>query len=121
MTFIGFQVNKKERDELVQITRDMAAHGFRNPQTGQEVRFLPPGAGVGTLVKIATSEYIRYFNSLRNGVPAPKPTETEVTQVAAAAVQRSMAIRQATVRQEQQQQYLTEQVAERPVLPPGEQ
>ena len=67
MTFIGFGVNKKEREELLEITRQMALQTFRHPVTGQPIQFLPPGAGLGTLVKVATSEYIRYFNALKDG------------------------------------------------------
>ena len=71
---------------------------FRHLQTGQAIRFLPPDSGIGKLVKVAVSEYIRYFNALKQGaLPQPQTTKEQVTQVAAAAIQRSMAMRQTTM------------------------
>jgi hypothetical protein len=64
---------------------------FRHPQTGQAIRFLSPDSWIGTLVKVAVSEYIRYFNVLKQGaLPQTKATKEQVAQVAAAAIQRSM-------------------------------
>ena len=55
----------------------------RHPQTGQAIRFLPPDSGIGTLVKVAVSEYIRYFNALKQGaLPQPQATKEQVAQVA---------------------------------------
>ena len=55
---------------------------FRHPQTGQAIRFLPPDSGIGTLVKVAVSEYIRYFNALKQGaLPQPQATKEQVAQV----------------------------------------
>ena len=89
---------------------------FKHPATGQGIQFLPPGSGLGTLVKIATSEYIRYFNALKEGAKPraqvqtspqqqprllqqqssqqpPPPREQTATIVAQQAVARSVAIR----------------------------
>jgi hypothetical protein len=60
---------------------------FRHPQTGQAIRFLPPDSGIGTLVKVTISEYIRYFNALKQGaLPQPQATKEQVAQVAPAAI-----------------------------------
>ena len=98
MTIIGFTVNKKEREELTAIAYEMSSITLRHPVTGQAIQFLPPGSGTGNLVKVSVSEYIRYFNALKNGQisaqqqhqhqQAPKDT---VAAVAQQAVQRSMA------------------------------
>ena len=59
---------------------------------------MPPDGGIGTLVKVAVSEYIRYFNALKQGaLPQPQATKEQVAQVAAAAIQRSMVMRQTTM------------------------
>ena len=72
--------------------------GISDPQTGQGIRFLPPDSGIGTLVKVAVSEYVRYFNALKQGaLPQLQATKEQVTQVAAAAIQRSMVTRQMTM------------------------
>ena len=81
MIVVGFSVNKKEREELMQMARTAE---FRHPQTGQAIRFLPPDSWIGTLVKVAVSEYIRYFNALKQGAPPqPQATKEQVAQVAA--------------------------------------
>ena len=71
---------------------------FRHPQTGQAIRFLPLDSGIVTLVKDAVSEYIRYFNAFKQGaLPQPQATKEQVAQVAAAAIQRSIVMRQTTM------------------------
>ena len=62
------------------------------------IRFLPPDSGIGTLVKVAISEYMSYFNALKQGaLPQPQATKEQVTQLAAAAIQRSMVMSQTTM------------------------
>jgi hypothetical protein len=59
---------------------------FRHPLTGQAIRFFPPDSGIGTLLKVAVSEYIRYFNALKQrALPQPQATKEQVTHVTAAA------------------------------------
>ena len=49
------------------VHKSLATVEFWHPQTGQAMPFLPPDSGTGTLVKVAVSEYIMYFNALKQG------------------------------------------------------
>jgi len=90
VTVIGFEVSKKERAALVAITADMCTRKFPHPQDpSQFVTFLPPGAGVGTLVKTAVEQYVAYFTAV-------KQNQVNQAKYAQAAIEHSQKIRRAS-------------------------
>jgi hypothetical protein len=105
MAVIGFDVTKQQKQILKDIVREMCLTQFAHPQdTAQFVTFLPPGAGLGTLVKVAVEQYVEYFKKVKAESlaraqqkydnPVPKmPLNAE--ELAQAAVTRSETIRHA--------------------------
>lgn len=61
-SIIGFKVTKQERDAYLQVAKTMAATRLPHPELpGQVITFLPQGAGLGKLVRIAFEQYLLYF------------------------------------------------------------
>ena len=66
MPVIGMTVNKRQKEELKAIVREMCLTQFAHPQDPNILStFLPPGAGVGTLVQVAVEQYVTYFRRLK--------------------------------------------------------
>jgi uncharacterized protein YjbI with pentapeptide repeats len=58
MPVIGMTVNKRQKEELKAIVRETCLTQFAHPQDPNILStFLPPGAGVGTLVQVAVEQY----------------------------------------------------------------
>jgi hypothetical protein len=66
MPIIGMTVNKRQKEELKAIVRVMCLTQFAHPQDPNILStFLPPGAGIGTLVQVAVEQYVTYFRRLK--------------------------------------------------------
>lgn len=92
---IGFDINKQQREELKAIVREMATMQFPHPQDPNVMlTFLPPGAGLGTLVKVAVNQYIALFAQKRAEIMAQKDPQAYQQAVAQAAVAKSQAMRE---------------------------
>jgi hypothetical protein len=103
-------VSKRQKEDLKQIVREMCLTQFAHPQDPSILStFLPPGAGVGTLVQVAVEQYVIYFRRVKAeaiaAVQAPVKTQLTTAQaIAQAAVQRSQAMRGAGEQGQQPQQ-----------------
>jgi hypothetical protein len=99
MPVIGMTVNKRQKEELKAIVREMCLTQFAHPQDPNILStFLPPGTGVGTLVQVAVEQYVTYFRRLKAEAMAAAhtPVKTQPTTaqaVAQAAINRSKALR----------------------------
>jgi len=116
MPVIGMTVNKRQKEELKAIVREMCLTQFAHPQDPNILSiFLPPGAGVGTLVQVAAEQYVTYFRRLKAEAmaAAQAPVKTQLTTaqaVAQAAINRSKALRGPDGQGQQQQQPQQEQI-----------
>lgn len=116
MPVIGMTVNKRQKEELKAIVREMCLTQFAHPQDPNILStFLPPGAGVGTLVQVAVEQYVTYFRRLKAEAmaAAQAPVKTQLTTaqaVALAAINRSKALRGPDGQGQQQQQPQQEQI-----------
>jgi hypothetical protein len=116
MPVIGMTVNKRQKEELKAIVREMRLTQFAHPQDPNILStFLPPGAGVGTLVQVAVEQYVTYFRRLKAEAmaAAQAPVKTQLTTaqaVALAAINRSKALRGSDGQGQQQQQPQQEQI-----------
>jgi hypothetical protein len=116
MPVIGMTVNKRQKEELKAIVREMCLTQFAHPQDPNILSiFLPPGAGVGTLVQVAVEQYVTYFRRLKAEAmaAAQAPVKTQLTTaqaVAQAAINRSKALRGPDGQGQQQQQPQQEQI-----------
>jgi hypothetical protein len=99
MPVIGMTVNKRQKEELKAIVREMCLTQFAHPQDPNILStFLPPGADVGILVQVAVEQYVTYFRRLKAEAmaAAQAPVKTQLTTaqaVAQAAINRSKALR----------------------------
>lgn len=116
MPVIGMTVNKRQKEELKAIVREMCLTQFAHPQDPNILStFFPPGAGVGTLVQVAVEQYVTYFRRLKAEAmaAAQAPVKTQLTTaqaVAQAAINRSKALRGPDGQGQQQQQPQQEQI-----------
>jgi hypothetical protein len=116
MPVIGMTVNKRQKEELKAIVREMCLTQFAHPQDPNILStFLPPGAGVGTLVQVAVEQYVTYFRRLKAEAmaAAQAPVKTQLTTaqaVAQAAINRSKTLRGPDGQGHQQQQPQQEQI-----------
>jgi hypothetical protein len=110
MPVIGMTVSKRQKEELKAIVREMCLTQFAHHQDPNILStFLPPGAGVGTLVQVAVEQYVTYFRRLKAeamaAAQAPVKTQLATAQaVAQAAVNRSRALRGPEQQQQQPEQ-----------------
>lgn len=72
---IGYKVTPEERDEIAALAKQMSKTRLPHPHfPGHFIEFLPRNdASIGTLVKLATKQYINYFKSLRDNPPPVEP------------------------------------------------
>lgn len=95
MATIGFDINKQEREELKLVVREMATMQFPHPQDPNVMlTFLPPGAGLGTLVKVAVNQYIALFAQKKAEIMAQQNPQQYQQAVAQAAIAKSQAMRE---------------------------
>jgi hypothetical protein len=112
MGVIGFEVSKQHKQYLKDKVHEMCVTKFAHPQDpNQFLTFLPPGSGLGTLVKVATEQYLEYFEKVKADriakAQAAQQTQTasnnpppaiplNPTEIAQAAIARSAALREAS-------------------------